>query len=498
MSGGRETLAVKDPGRLALLGSLGLLDTAPEAAFDDIVAAASALCDTPIALVSLVDERRQWFKAKVGLDVGETPVEQAVCAYTLDRTELLVIPDLAVDRRTRANPLVTGAPHIRFYAGAPLRASNGHVLGSLCVIDTAPRPTGLTQAQRRGLEALGRQVMNVISLRRRVLDRETMLIANQEERKELTARAHGIDAAHAAGQIGTFELDVALNTIRISDEFREIYGLPEDSTPSVPFLESLIVEEDEALISHEDTRGTGTASLNVVYRIRRASDGAVRWVSRKASFEREAGGRPLRMFGAVQDVTEQAVINLEIGHRLKNMLAMVMALAAQTLKGVSDREPVRAFEKRLVALGVAHDALLTQFWVAAPLSEIVSGVIGLLGQAARVETDGPMVTLGPKAALGLSLLVHELTTNAMKHGALSEEGGRAILHWRVDTQASEPVLVVEWREEGGPPVARPARKGFGSRLISLGIMGTGDATVSYLQSGLQARFAAPLAKAQNL
>lgn len=490
--------AVHDRVRLAALRATGLLDTGPEPIFDDIADAAAALCDAPIALVSLVDDSRQWFKARVGLDLRQTPVEQAVCAHALGRSELLVIADLTQDPRTRANPLVTGEAGLRFYAGAPLRMPDGQVLGSLCVIDTRPRPAGLTASQTRGLAALGRQVVNVIAMRRRVHDREVMILDNYEKRVALEEVAQGFEAAQAAGHIGTFEVDIASNTIRISDEMRTLYGIPPDANISIPLFESLIVEEDEDSASSLASRRSGTAALNVVYRIRRLSDGAVRSISRKASFERDGAGKPVRMHGVVQDVTEQAVINQEIAHRLKNMLALVMALASQTLKSVPDREPVRAFEKRLVALGVAHDALLRKYWVSAPIREIVTGVLGLVGQSGRIDASGPALTVGPKASLGLSLLLHELATNAVKYGALSVEGGRVALDWAIEDVASEPLLVVEWREKGGPPVTPPTTRSFGSRLIGMGLLGTGDAVMRYEPDGLQARFTASLEKAQTL
>ena len=125
-----------DPDRLATLDAYGVLDTAPEQGFDDIVRLATRLCAVPVALVSLVTADRQWFKANVGFPYCETDLDRSVCKFVLPKPDLLVIPDLIADPRTAGNPLVTGEPHIRFYAGAPLRAPNGQVLGSLCVLDT--------------------------------------------------------------------------------------------------------------------------------------------------------------------------------------------------------------------------------------------------------------------------------------------------------------------------------------------------------------------------
>lgn len=139
---------VADPDRLKALESYGVLDTPAEGAFDDVVAMAAAVCETPISLVSLVAAERQWFKARVGMDATETPIEQSVCAHALAEDDLLVIPDLTLDPRTNANTLVTGDARLRFYAGAVLKTPDGHALGSLCVIDRKPRPGGLTAKQQ--------------------------------------------------------------------------------------------------------------------------------------------------------------------------------------------------------------------------------------------------------------------------------------------------------------------------------------------------------------
>lgn len=151
--------------RLAALRSYGILDTVPEAAYDDIARIAAQICGMPIALVSLVDEERQWFKARVGLDVEETPRDRAFCAHAiLEPEELMVVEDAARDPRFADNPLVTGSPGIRFYAGAPLVNSEGHALGTLCVIDR--EPGRLSADQQEALEALARQVVSQLELRR--------------------------------------------------------------------------------------------------------------------------------------------------------------------------------------------------------------------------------------------------------------------------------------------------------------------------------------------
>jgi PAS domain S-box-containing protein len=161
--------------RLEVLNRYMILDTPYEKAFDDIVQLATVLLDTPMAAVSLIDEGRQWFKAQIGLGVRQTPRDTALCAHAILQPDGLVIPDTTLDERFSGNPLVTGAPGLRFYAGEVLTSKEGYPLGTLCVLDTAPRPQGLTDHQAFVLKALARQVVTQLELRRAVLDRDEAL-----------------------------------------------------------------------------------------------------------------------------------------------------------------------------------------------------------------------------------------------------------------------------------------------------------------------------------
>jgi signal transduction histidine kinase len=153
--------------RLQALRSYGILDTAVEPAFDDITRIASYVCQTPISLISLVDEGRQWFKSEVGLGMRETPLDQSICAHALLEHSFLEVQDTTKDARFDCNPLVTGEPHLRFYAGALLRTPDGLPLGTVCVLDNKPRQ--LSAEQRDILAALARQVMSQMEFRRALL-----------------------------------------------------------------------------------------------------------------------------------------------------------------------------------------------------------------------------------------------------------------------------------------------------------------------------------------
>ncbi|HEY8615053.1 HAMP domain-containing sensor histidine kinase [Phenylobacterium sp.] len=164
--------------RLAALREYEILDTPPEAAFDRITRLAAELFETPIAAVSLIDEDRQWFKSIVGLDVSQTPREQAFCAHTIRNEDILVVVDAEQDDRFRDNPLVTDAPSIRFYAGAPLQLRSGHRLGALCIIDRRPRPP-LTEAEKRRLLTLAEIVVNEMDLR--LMNERNALLSRRAE-----------------------------------------------------------------------------------------------------------------------------------------------------------------------------------------------------------------------------------------------------------------------------------------------------------------------------
>lgn len=1086
----RWPAGVTDPQRLDTLDGYRILDTVPEQGFDDVVRLATRLCAAPVALVSLVAADRQWFKARIGFPLCETDLNRSVCAHALAEPDLLVIPDLAADPRTAGNPLVTDDPRIRFYAGAPLRTPEGQVLGSLCVIDTVPRPDGLSPDQAEDLRTLANQVMALLTMRRAVTARdqamdeqraklrqalrldvvaqasvalatardpaavlEPILAAGAESvgfeqcfiyeltpdgehlqlvrsvgvddaikalldlshidgplcgivvqlrrplilrdvlsstdpryalarrtgingfagypimsRGELVGvisfatRAPGFDAealsffatlaalvsgvrerldgeeavresdtrsrlAQEAGRVGTFEVDIASGLAKVSPELCRIYGLPVARMYAASKFTALVVPEDRGVPSSERTRQDGTAATDVHYRIRRANDGAVRWVERNAKFVHHPDGTPARMFGTVQDITdqqtlledlarteeqlrlaaeatrlgifdfnpltgelrwdarvrelfgvaldapvtydtflqgvhpedraaadaavqgaldpagpgvfeteyrvrpanggpglwlaargqavvrdgqtmrfvgavrditarrqaedalrtteeryrlaaratndavwdwdlvantvlwnealteahghapadveptgewwldhihpedrervsgsihavidgigstwtdryrfrrgdggyaeivdrgfvireggkavrmigamldvteqtggqrrqaalvtladrlreagtsaevvgiaaeilgttldasragysridskadlfaverdwtapdvasiaarhklsafhatvgqlrdgqalatsdvatadwlngdaegyraigtraqikaplfehgelvgllyvhqceprdwtgaevafcqavadrtyaalakleaeaEQRVLNEELSHRLKNTFAMVLSIAAQSLRGVEDRASVQAFEQRIHALSSAHDVLLRQNRMGAPIGEVVRSVMASAGQGDRVAAAGPYVAFGPRASLSLSLLLHELATNAAKYGALSVPEGRIAVEWRLEGAPGEEDLVLDWTEVGGPPATAPSgrgRKGFGSRLIQMGLTGTGGVELRYEAKGFSVTMRAPLARLRH-
>ena len=924
------TQSPPDPGadeeaRLAALAEFAILDTPPERGFDDIVHLARRLCDVPVALISIVDRDRQWFKARAGFPACETDLVQSVCKFVLNEADVLQIPDLTLDPRSRDNPLVTGEPHLRFYAGAPLLTPEGHVLGSLCLIDHAPRPDGLNPAQADDLRALARQVMDQLLLRRALAerdraDRQRDAIARtladvtaasgdldaslraalagamravpaaeagaveMREGDELVHRAvtEGL-AAHlglrvpigdslardclvddasqlvrdvrrdAGGKrdlveslrlrscilvpvrrggaaIGVLKLQSSRPDVFVGEDvrvaelfaatvaaglaeasvelarrtakreenrYRTVFGsaidhaivvtdpdgritdwnegairilgwtpdevrgqsvdlffMPEDRDAGIPAREmdealrtgrgtderwhlrkdgtrffasgELMVmrEEDgaatgfvkilrdrterheaglrlqvtqeryrlaaratndaiwdwdlatnhvlwnEALTSayghgpstveptgdwwighiHPDDRARIDASIHAVidttgtawtdeYRFLRA-DGTYAEVLDRGYVIRDADGRAIRMIGAMLDLTEQRqvrhalqaseaslravldtvpvgilfaeaqsgrivggnrrleeifghpvlpsadtgsygewvafhsdgrrvepeefplsriirdgrehaaleceyqrgdgtrvwveiigvpmrdvdgglvggvvavadidlrhraeahqhLLNHELSHRMKNLLAMVQAIASSTMRGATDLETAReVLASRLIALGKAHDVLLGGSAESACLEAVVREGVGVQGASGeRVVYDGPNVGIGGRAALSLALTLHELTTNAIKYGALSLPEGRVAVTASLVGSAEGPRLRIAWTEHGGPPVSTPSRKGFGSRLIERGLPAQVGASLvmAFPREGATCVIEAPLANFQ--
>ena len=207
--------------RLEALRGLDILDTAPEGAFDDLARLAAKVCSTPIALVSLVDQDRQWIKAKVGLDLTESPRNLSVCAHAILERDVCVIPDLAADPRFSANPMVTSGPNLHFYAGAPLVTAEGLALGMVCVLDH--KPGELREEQKGLLRSLARQVMEQLELRREVKDLARAIAERDAAQRELRSSEHRLQAILDSTTAVVYAKDTQGRYVVINRQFEDLF-----------------------------------------------------------------------------------------------------------------------------------------------------------------------------------------------------------------------------------------------------------------------------------
>lgn len=645
--------------RLAAIRDYRLKESIGDGAQHDLVCLAAQVCGAPVALITLLDADQQWFTAHVGTDLCGTSLDDAICTHALDASDLLVIPDLSIDPRTRDSTIVTGGPQVRFYAGVPLRVGDGVAVGTLCVLDLAPRPEGLSAQQREMLMRLARQAMTTLDLRRLLAERdatlaridatEVALTGNErrwqrlfdnigdgfalgeavrdaagrvvdwrfldanpawfalagfdrdamlartgrvldaaapaswaddlerllaegtpigfvhhvprigrwfrghcfrieddrfgailqditEERAAATRQAallrlgdalrdchDGAEVARMASALVGETLDVARAGFGRIDPAVALVDMEPDWTaagdPSVPSRRCLsdygdvrdAIERGDTVRVDDVAADPRTAPCHaklaamavgafVIVPVRR--DGRVvsaffvqapvprRWTADEIVFLRKIADRVEVGMAQVESEARQGLLIQELAHRLKNTLSMVQAIASQTLRGTVDRAPLDAFERRLQALGVAHDVLVDRNWVGADMRATIEQVLGVFGCDDRIDLSGPDVALGARAALALALILHELGTNAVKYGALSNADGRVTLHWQV----VDGILRMTWRECGGPAVIAPTRRGFGSKLLRLGLAGTGDSDVCYDSTGVVVRMQAALSE----
>ena len=330
----------------------------------------------------------------------------------------------------------------------------------------------------------------------------TDITARVQAERALAETEKRLRLAQEVAGIGSLEVDVATGETRGSEQFWRIWGLEPRDSINISVLEGIVVPEDSGVRSSLETRQDGSARPEVEYRIRRPDTGELRWVARHIEFIHDANGKPVQMVGVMQDVTERkqieeqrVLLTRELEHRMKNTLAMVGAIAAQTLRG-DDMEAARgALIDRLAALAAANDILMQRNWSSAPIGAVVEGALKPHLSEERLRIAGPALWVNAKQGLALSLGLHELATNAAKYGALSNACGTVSVEWSKGLAADgTPVFHLEWREQGGPPVTPPSRRGFGSRLIErvLAADFRGCVRIDYAAAGLSCILEAPL------
>lgn len=297
--------ALDEPTRIAALQDLEILDSAPEPLFDRLTELAALTFDAPISLISLVDVDRQWFKAGVGVGITETPRELSFCAHAIKNSQVMVVPDTTLDPRFRENPLVTGFPNVRFYAGAPLITPEGAGIGTLCVLDDKPRPA-FNPEQQAKLRSFADSVMQALLLRRRA--RET------EQVNRLAAeRLRLLSLAERVTELGAWSWRRGEAGVTWSDEVYRLFGL--GAGGASPRLEDMLAHYhpedairiraaiDRALTAGEDYRLEAEITL---------ADGRRRDTISHGVAQRDAQGAVIGLYGAIQDVTAMRLADRDL------------------------------------------------------------------------------------------------------------------------------------------------------------------------------------------
>ena len=476
---------------LAAYGTDALLDD-PELA--DLVSLAAEICAAPVAMVTMVESQRQVFLTRLGIDERETPRPTSFCAHAMLGGDAMVVTDALEDPRFARNPLVTGAPGIRFYAGHPLISPEGAPLGALCVIDHEPRPQGLSDLQQRTLRTLARAVMRRLASQRQDAERSFEQRLARERVQQVMDSFPGI----------AWSADDDLNFDYFNARWGELTGAA--APTSVEEWASFIHPEDFARSrpAFVETLGRGEPFEDEL-RLKLAN-GKWRWAaSRVVPISTPEGTR--RWVGTLFDIDREhrqreanELLARELSHRIKNIFAVISGLIAIRSRG---RDEVADFAQELSAairaLGTAHDYVRP---LEGRSSDCLHGLLRDLlapyhdGKAGRVSISGDDIAIGARAATPLALVFHELATNSAKYGALSDPNGRVTISIKAPCD-DEARICVDWREQGVPSLVKemPAHEGFGSRLLRMAIESQlqGAFTRSFTEDGLLVEIAFPAA-----
>ena len=323
-------------------------------------------------------------------------------------------------------------------------------------------------------------------------------------KQESEARLHmALDAASA---IGAWDWDIKKNRVYVDARFARMFSVdPDQAAAGAPLTDFILgIHPDDrarvgdaiqyAIDKHEEYK----AEFRIVQ-----PDQTVLWVLARGRPYYDDTGAPDHFPGVAIDITDRVkaeqqrtlLVN-ELNHRVKNTLATVQSLAAQSMRSTDNPADARSrFESRLAALSRAHDLLTLESWEGASLQDIVDRALEPFRSGdGRLTTMGPSVRLSPKQALAFSMALHELATNATKYGAISNDAGRVQIAWSIDRGDREGVLNFSWVEQGGPPVTPPQRFGFGSRLIQRGLSNElgGDAAIEFRPEGIVAVIRSPI------
>jgi PAS domain S-box-containing protein len=451
-----------------------------------IVRFAARLCETSVAAVTVTGQEKERFLVHLGSAVREISREIAFCPHAMASGGPLVVNDATNDPRFADNPNVIGGPGIRFYAGQPLVSSEGVAIGTLSVIDTAPRPQGLTELQREGLEVLAGAVMRRLRAHRKKLAVEREVEAREEYLHRLADSIPAI--AWSATPDGHFDY--------FNKQMVEFTGERDDQSGSA------FHPDDWKKASALWQRSLKTGEIYEVQHRLCRHDGAYRWMISRALPVRDADGKIIRWFGTAVDIHDiyeasesRELLAKELSHRIKNIFAVIGGLVSLSARQHPEaRQFADELGATIRALGHAHEFVRPGDKARRDnlrgLLEALFGAYGS-GEGARVKVTGDDFAINSRTATPLALVFHELATNSAKYGALAT--GQGTVSLKIADGGKTVKLV--WRESGGKKVKKPAREGFGTRLVDMSVRGQlgGDWERRFEQDGLVVELKLPKA-----
>lgn len=445
----------QETARLKALRALGILDgEVNEPRLLRVARLASRLFDAPKAAVALVDQDRIWRKAFIGYAGPEAPRSN-------DLADKVVSTGRALD------------------LAAPIRDGQGHVLGALVV---------------EGLGAHGAATAEDLQSLEDLADLAAELLTAKPD-GDRTLEGERLNLAITAAALGEFEWDIKRDVFKISPRLAKVAGIAPGVIPSengaalFPYIHP---EDREAAREEINRQLAETGRYSLEYRRLPDADGRAVWYHGSGVMLFGPDHEPTYLIGVVQDISERKAeeqqreaLVAELDHRIKNLLAVVQSVAAQSARKSASLDVfLKTFAARLKSMSSAHDLLSAARWRGATLARIAAAELGGLAPT-QTRWDGPELFLTPRAAAALSLALHELAVNAVRYGSLSTENGKVEVVWR---RTPDGGFALEWLETGGPPAAAPATKGFGATLIEdvAGRELGGSAKINYRSSGVTA------------
>jgi PAS domain S-box-containing protein len=345
--------------RLAALHQYQILDTEPEQAYDNLAQLAAFICGTPIALVNFIDENRQWFKAKLGIDVPEMPRNVGLSYLCQERRDIVVVPDTLVDEKLAINPAVTDYPHIRFYAGVPLITPKGDMLGTLCVIDHVPRE--LNQKQIDALLALGRQVLSQLELRRNLAEVCRVSAEQKQTEAALKESKQQLKLAFQAAKLGSWQLNFQTGELSISSQCKENFGLPPEAECSYNDLLACIHPDDRSYMQDLVKQALkNKCDYEAEYRSI-WPDGSVHWVLARGLGIYSADGNPIQMIGVILDITDRKRAEEEL--KRQNLRSQLFAeITLKIRESLQPEEVLQTTVTEVQKLLQADRVLIFRLW----------------------------------------------------------------------------------------------------------------------------------------